>query len=132
MVQSAPAEKRGASRSKAAIEKSRSELQSTLQAAADRLLRERGLRPGSIVFRDPADDAIFAMRLSQDRAEFARDADSTPLLEITGDPRRLRSIIEGRKDAREQFFAGGISVRGDMHFLSEVGLALGFLKTPIV
>jgi hypothetical protein len=55
-----------------------------------------------------------------------------PLLEVIGDPRRIRAIVRGEKDARMQFFAGVIRVRGDMHYLSELGMQLGFLKTPIV
>ena len=55
-----------------------------------------------------------------------------PLLEVRGDPRRIQAILRGEKDARKQFFAGGIRVRGDMHYLSELGMRLGFLKTPII
>ncbi len=124
---------RSSTKSSAAVERSRKELQSSLEEVAPRLLKDRALRPGAIVFRDVRDDAaVFALRTSGERAEIAAGTDSDPLLEITGDPRRLRAIIEGRKDAREQFFAGGISIRGDMHYLSELGLALGFLKTPLV
>jgi hypothetical protein len=51
---------------------------------------------------------------------------------VIGDPTRLQAILRGKKDARRQFFAGGIRIRGDMHYLSEVGMRLGFLKTPII
>jgi hypothetical protein len=60
------------------------------------------------------------------------DDRSPPLLEVIGDPRRIGAIVRGTKDARMQFFAGGIRVRGDMHYLSEIGMRLGFLKKPIV
>jgi predicted lipid carrier protein YhbT len=53
-------------------------------------------------------------------------------IEVIGDPARLTSIIEGKKDARMQFFAGGIRVRGDMPYLSEIGLRLRFLDRPLV
>jgi hypothetical protein len=97
------------------------------------MLSERTLRPGAIVFRDPGDErATFALRATDRRAELVDGPDADPLLEISGDPRRLRAILEGRKDAREQFYVGGISVRGDMRYLSELGLALGFLKSPLV
>jgi hypothetical protein len=31
-----------------------------------------------------------------------------------------------------QFFAGGIRVRGDIAYLSELGMRLGFLDRPLV
>jgi predicted lipid carrier protein YhbT len=120
-------------RSKAAADRARAELQASIESAMSRLLKEGRLQSGSIAFRDPGDDGtVFVFRATGNRFEFAREVDSAPLLEISGDPKRLQAIIEGRKDAREQFFAGGISVRGDMHYLSELGMMLGFLKTPIV
>ena len=50
---------------------------------------------------------------------------------MIGDPRRLAAIVRGEKDGRRQFLAGGIRVRGDMSYLSELGMRLGFLDTPI-
>jgi predicted lipid carrier protein YhbT len=124
---------RPAARPAAARAEARKALQSTLDTVAGRLLRDRRLRPGSIVFRDPDDEhAAFALRASGDTVEIVAGVDADPVLEVSGDPRRLKSIIEGQKDARAQFFAGGISVRGDMHYLSELGMTLGFLKTPLV
>ena len=76
---------------------------------------------------------IFALRSSERAAMIeARADDPAPLLEVIGDPRRISAIVRGEKDARLQFFAGGIRVRGDMHYLSELGMQLGFLKKPIV
>jgi hypothetical protein len=138
MVNKAPPERRRgartvAARPSAAAARYRKELQASVETAANRLLRDRTLRAGAIVFRDPSDEnAVFSLRTTDRRAELVEGFHGDALLEISGDPRRLRAILEGRKDAREQFYAGGISVRGDMRYLSELGLALGFLKTPLV
>jgi predicted lipid carrier protein YhbT len=124
---------RPAARPAAARAEARKALQATLDSVAGRLQRDRRLRPGSIVFRDPDDEgAAFVLRASGDTVEIVAGADADPVLEVSGDPRRLKAIVEGQKDARAQFFAGGISVRGDMHYLSELGMTLGFLKTPLV
>jgi hypothetical protein len=86
------------------------------------------------VFRAVEGEApIFTLRSSDRTAAIEAGAgDATPLLEVIGDPRRIAAIVRGEKDARLQFFAGGIRVRGDMHYLSELGMQLGFLKTPIL
>jgi hypothetical protein len=70
--------------------------------------RERTLRPGLIVFRAPDSEATFAVRVGETgwggiwrrlRRTAARGE---------GDPRRIQAILRGEKDARKQFFAGGI------------------------
>lgn len=121
-------------RSEAAHQKHVAALQQAVEAAAARLQPERRLRPGAIVFRAAEGETpIFALRSSERGAMVeASAADAAPLLEVIGDPRRISAIVRGEKDARMQFFAGGIRVRGDMHYLSELGMQLGFLKKPIV
>jgi hypothetical protein len=57
---------------------------------------------------------------------------AAPLIEVIGDPRRITAIMRGEKDARLQFFAGGIRVRGDIAYLSEIGMKLGFIDRPLV
>jgi hypothetical protein len=51
-------------------------------------------------------------------------------LEVYGDAERIRGIVEGEKDAVREFLAGGLRVRGDLRYLSELGLELGFLRRP--
>lgn len=110
-------------------------LQQAVEKAATQLHRDRLLRPGAIVFHtmEEAEGATFALRSTDAGVQIESGAgQSEPLLEVFGDPRRIEAILKGEKDARKQFFAGGIRVRGDMHYLSELGMRLGFLKTPIV
>ena len=100
---------------------------------APQLHRDRVLRRGVIVFRALEGDASFALRVGDTGVQVESGGDyGEPLLEVKGDARRLQAITRGEKDARKQFLAGGIRVRGDMHYLSELGMRLGFLKTPII
>ena len=52
-------------------------------------------------------------------------------VEIMGDARRIQAILEGKKDPRKQFLAGGIRVRGDLRYLSDALLELGILTEPL-
>jgi len=109
-------------------------LQRTLEAVATRLHRERVLKPGSIVIRaEEAASAAIVLRATDTGVQVEAGGEHPDaLLEVMGDPRRINAVLNGSKDARMQFFAGGIRVRGDMHYLSELGMQLGFLKKPIV
>src|SRR5690348_2052198 len=51
-----------------------------------------------------------------------------PLFEVIGDAARIRAILDGRREGRLQFYAGGIRVRGDLHYLSELAHEMGFIK----
>lgn len=106
------------------------------RSAADRLQREKVLQPGTIVLHSGSGAGGFVLTCGAGGTEFqplepgAETASAR--LEVICDPQRLTSIIQGRKDARMQFFAGGIRVRGDMAYLSEIGLKLGFLDRPLI
>ena len=54
-----------------------------------------------------------------------------PLVELIGDARRIIAVLEGRKDARKQFLAGGFRVRGDLRYISDLAMDLGIVKEPI-
>ena len=53
-----------------------------------------------------------------------------PIIEVIGDADRIRRILDGSKDGRLQFYAGGIRVRGDLKYLSELSHEMGFIKDP--
>ena len=117
-----------------AVERERlNALQQAVEAVAPQLHRDRVLKPGTIVFRASAADTDgFALRGTETSVHVESGGDhSEPLLEVIGDPRRIQSILRGTKDARIQFFAGGIRVRGDIQYLSDLGMKLGNLKKPI-
>jgi hypothetical protein len=48
-----------------------------------------------------------------------------------GDANTVRAILDGDRDAREQFLAGGLRVQGDLRYLSDLALELGVLKEPL-
>jgi hypothetical protein len=122
--------------SKAVTARHIAELNEAVSEAAGKLHGDRLLREGSIVLRTDGEAAGGVVVRAGRRGfkvvphEGSEDGDQ-PLLEVIGDPRRLAAIVRGEKDARKQFLAGGIRVRGDMGYLSELGTQLGFLDRPI-
>ena len=102
---------------------------------AEKLHRDRLLRDGTIVLRADSEAAGVVVRMGSNGFEVVPlagvEEGAPPLLEVIGDPKRLAAIVRGEKDGRRQFLAGGIRVRGDMSYLSELGMRLGFLDTPI-
>jgi putative sterol carrier protein len=47
-------------------------------------------------------------------------AKEAPRLEISGDPERIREVLEGKKDPRLAFLEGSITVRGDVDYLQSI------------
>ena len=56
---------------------------------------------------------------------------ATSLIEVMGDVKRIVAIVEDKKDGLRQFLAGGIRVRGDLRYLSDLALELGIIKEPL-
>ncbi len=54
-----------------------------------------------------------------------------PTLEVWGDADTIRAIINGEKDPVKQFLAGRMRIRGDLRYLSEMGVELGILDKPL-
>ena len=52
-------------------------------------------------------------------------------IQVMGDANTVRAILDGDRDAREQFLAGGLRVQGDLRYLSDLALELGVLKEPL-
>ena len=111
-------------------------LREVAQGAAERLHRDKILQPGTIVLHSGSAAGGFLLSSGPGGFEIQTiepGADTgSARLEVIGDPRRLAAIISGAKDARMQFFAGGIRVRGDIAYLSEIGMRLGFLDRPLI
>ena len=104
-----------------------------LKPVLERASQLEDLRDGFVRFRfADADDA--AVRLSRGRAELIDEPDdleAEPLLEIMGDRKRIQQILEGKKDARAQFLAGGLRIRGDLRYFGELAVELGILDEPL-
>ena len=54
-----------------------------------------------------------------------------PLVEVLGDPEAVRAVLSGEVEGRKRFLAGGIRVRGDLRYLSDLALELGLLAKPL-
>ncbi|MGZ6983205.1 MAG: SCP2 sterol-binding domain-containing protein, partial [Ilumatobacteraceae bacterium] len=100
---------------------------------AERLSKARTLREGTIAlhFTDGRSAHLECSPAGVQITE-GMPADHTPLLEVMGDPQRIQAILEGRKNAVKEFFAGGLRVRGDLGYLSELGMELGILRRPLM
>jgi hypothetical protein len=106
----------------------------SVTSLASKLAGTRSLRDGDVVLRLAGKGAAtYVLSSRNGRVEFADVAgpESPPLVEVMGDAEQLRSILDGEADAREQFLAGGIRVRGDLRYLSDAALELGLLKDPL-
>lgn len=57
--------------------------------------------------------------------------DRKPLIEFWGDSNVIRSIINGEKNALKQFMVGGIRIRGDLRYFSDLAVELGILEAPL-
>ena len=53
---------------------------------------------------------------------------SNPTVEVIAEPAVIRAILEGKKDGRAAFMAGGIRVRGDVGAVERLSAAMGTHK----
>ena len=108
----------------------------SLGRLAERLQETGMMREGTVVLHlsgSAAGDYHLETRGRKVQVVDAADAplDREVALEIRGDAETVQAIIDGDKDAAKEFFAGGIRVRGDLRYLSDVMLELGFLERPL-
>lgn len=63
------------------------------------------------------------------RARLSRGAGpANPSLEVIAEPAAFRAILEGKKEGRAAFLAGGIRVRGDVGAAERLSAAMGTHK----
>jgi hypothetical protein len=119
----------------------RTRVESALHDLAPRLGRARRIRHGDIVFRlsgpsGTSDSVLTADRdgvrvVPADDVVPANGRTRKPLVEVLGDPEAVRAVLAGEVEGRERFLAGGIRVRGDLRYLSDLALELGLLAKPL-
>lgn len=99
----------------------------------ERAAKLESLRDGVVRFRfSDGGDAV--IRCSRGKAELSDELgaiEGEPLIEVMGDRKRIQAIIDGKKDARLQFLGGGLRVRGDLRYFSDVAMELGILREPL-
>ncbi|MFI0480913.1 SCP2 sterol-binding domain-containing protein [Actinomadura sp. 9N215] len=107
----------------------------TLENLASRLENARAARDGDVVLRlTGVGGGTYALSSHQRKvsvAESAEGVSGAPLVEVMGDAEVVRAIVDGEVDARERFLQGGLRLRGDLRYFSDVALELGLLKTPL-
>ena len=100
---------------------------------AKRLSATTVLRDGHIVLRMKGEGACdYCFRCEKGAASLKQDVPpGDHHIELIGEARRIRSLLEGKKDARVHFLAGGFRVRGDIRYISDLAMALNLLKQPL-
>ena len=126
----------GRGRSTQEQSKGRGGQEEALARVLDRLGKSKAMRPGDIVFHlSGAGGGSFVVECSDSGARVteavASGRDYPPLVEVIGDATRIRAVLIGTKDAREEFLGGHFRVRGDLRYLSNVALELGIIKQPL-
>lgn len=117
-------------------EKKGESVQDTLERIRKRMNECRAVKPGNIDFHlSGASGGEYRISSRGGKTTIssavARGAGPAPLLEIWGDSDTICAIIDGRKDPVKQFLAGGIRVRGNLRYFSEVAVELGILDKPL-
>jgi hypothetical protein len=98
-----------------------------------RLSKAKALRPGSIMLRlTGKGGGDICLECSNGGVRVSKGLPKgAPVIEVMGEGRRILAILEGKKDGRVQFLAGGIRVRGNIRYLSDLAMELGILTRPI-
>jgi len=106
----------------------------SLDALAPKVAKAQATRAGEIVLRlSGKGGGTYKVTTGRGKVEIDETADvaGQPLLEVIGDAQSIQAVLDGKVDAREQFLAGGIRVRGDLQHLSDLATELGLLKHPL-
>jgi hypothetical protein len=108
------------------------------EALADvesRLNKSKSLKKATIVIRATGPGGgDFRFETDPKGVKLVRDApptDMAPTIEIMGDARRIQAALSGDKDPRALFLAGGLRIRGDLAYFSDLAVELGILKEPL-
>jgi hypothetical protein len=85
-------------------------------------------RMGDVVFNFTGEKPVRVSLKSGGKSGISRTlAKELPRLEITGDPERIRAVLEGNKDPRLAYLEGSIMVRGDIDYLQTLLRSLGLM-----
>ena|SRR5215831_10558901 len=109
-------------------------VQDSLGALAVKVTGARVARAGDIVLRlSGKGGGTYRLACGHKEVRVTETADVSvrPLIEVIGDAATVQAVLDGKVDARKQFLAGGIRIRGDLQYLSDLALELGLLKDPL-
>lgn len=112
-------------------------LEESLADLGRRLEQAQATRPGAIVFHaSGARSGSYRISTGHGRFSVAAMADAAPddrppALEVIGDSETIQAILDGRKNAVKAYLGGGLRVRGDLRYLSDLALELGLIDAPL-
>lgn len=110
------------------------DIESAINEVSKKLSNCRSLRRGKILVRTTeTGGGDYFVHTSDRGVELVRQAsmETPPDFEIIGDGRLIQAALSGEKDVRALFLAGGLRVRGDLRYLSDLAMELGILKDPL-
>jgi SCP-2 sterol transfer family len=110
----------------------RTAFEETLRGLAPKVAGARKLRRGDIAFRlTGGTDVVLAAEKGKAEVVPAAGRTGKPLVEVIGDADAVHKVLSGAVEGRKQFLAGGIRVRGDLRYLSDLATELGLLAKPL-
>ncbi len=117
-------------------ERKNKSLEDALERLRERIDATPRAKPGEVALHLSGKQAgEYRIGLGMGKATVSRmagsAADRRPTLEVWGDADTIRAILDGEKDPLKQFLVGGMRVRGDLRYLSEMGVELGILDKPL-
>ena len=110
------------------------DLAPVLREVAQKLAKAQALRQGTIHVRTiEAGGQSYYLEASDRGVEVVKEppTQTPPVIEIIGDARIIQEVLGGRSDATHRYLTGGFRVRGDLRYLSDLALELGFIKVPL-
>lgn len=100
----------------------------SLKQVVDRLDKSDIPRQGDVVFHIRGDKPFRVALKPVGKSSMHRTlTKEAPRLEISGDPERIQAVLEGKKDPRQAFLEGSMTVRGDLDYLQSVLRSLGLM-----
>jgi len=111
---------------------SQSPVEVALAKLARRMLSSRIVKKSSIVIHATgAGGGDYYLACSPGAVKLTKTAALPATVEVTVTAKQLPQVLAGERDPRKLFFAGGLRVRGDLRYLSDLAMELGILKEPI-
>ena len=113
--------------------KSRTKTEKVLDAFAKRLAKCRRLREGSIgIHVSGKGGGNYVIECRPGAADVTRASRRGPhQLEVMGSATKVRNLISGERDAVAVFLTGGVRIRGDLRYASDLALELGLIDQPL-
>ena len=104
-------------------------VRSLLADVSRKFERAKAKRVGSILLRLTGEGGgDYYVHATDAGCHVSMDPGSAPHdFEVSGDARRICAILDGSKEGRAQYYEGGMLVRGDLQYLSELAHELGFI-----